>query len=215
MSFALLWLVQLFVLPNSAVGQAQRDATPDQAFQVGDRIVISVQGEPALTDTFTVREGLILRLPTLPDIQLAGVSRSAIQPRVASAVAEYYRNREVHAATLVRIAVLGQVLRPGFYELSVDATVSDALMAAGGPTAAANPDKIVVRRVGATMYSPDRVRELLANGATISAAAIRSGDEIFIQDRQNRDWGSIAQILATVSTVAISVIYVMHNNTKH
>lgn len=208
--FSLPCLALLFATPNSVVGQAQRDATMDPPFQVGDRVVVSVQGEPALTDTFTVREGLILRLPTLPDIKLAGVSRAGIQSRVASAVAEYYRNREVHAATLVRIAVLGQVLRPGYYELSVDATMSDAIMTAGGPTAAANADNIVVRRVGVTMYAPARVRELLAHGATVTDAGIRSGDEIFVEDRQRRDWATVAQIAATLSTVVLSVIYAAH-----
>ncbi|HVX39481.1 MAG TPA: SLBB domain-containing protein [Gemmatimonadaceae bacterium] len=196
-----------FANPNIAVGQTQRDAAPDQVFHVGDRVVISVQGESALTDTFTVREGLVLKLPTLPDINLAGVPRSDVQSRIARAVSEYYRDREVHASTLVRIGILGQVLRPGYYDLSVDATLSDALMVAGGPTAAANPDRIVVRRAGATMYASERVRDMLAGGTTVADAALRSGDELFVQDRQSHDWSQFAQIAATLGSLAISILY--------
>ena len=203
---ALLSLWHVFLNPNSAVGQAQRDATPDQIFHVGDRIVVSVQGETALTDTFTVREGLLLKLPTLPDINLAGVPRSAIQSRIARAVGEYYRDRDVRASTLLRIGILGQVVRPGYYDLSVDATMSDALMVAGGPTAAANPDRIVVRRAGATMYPSERVRDMLATGTTVGDASLRSGDELFIQDRATHDWSQFAQIAATLGSLAISIL---------
>ncbi len=250
-----LWLIQLFVHPNTVVGQTQRDGTTrpwlagrhdldslataaeqeatdasrpaadrarsasaassirsrlqDGDFRVGDRLVLSVRGEAALTDTFTVRDGLVLKLPTVPDVSLKGVLRSEVQERVAQRVSEYYRDREVRVTTLVRIGVLGLVTRPGYYQLAIDSPVSDALMAAGGPTAMAAPDRAVVRHGGLTLWNEDQLREMLAAGATLAQLGIHSGDDILVQERGKRDWSTLAQVSAAVSGLVVSILYIV------
>jgi len=51
-------------------------------FQAGDRIFLRVDGEPQLTDTFTVAPGPELPLPQLGALSLKGLLRQELQPSV-------------------------------------------------------------------------------------------------------------------------------------
>src|SRR6266853_6499932 len=50
-----------------------RERLRDGDFQVGDRIMLRVEGEAGLTDTFTVRGGRELVLPSIGSVPLSGV----------------------------------------------------------------------------------------------------------------------------------------------
>lgn len=251
----LLWLIQLFALPNIAVGQTQRDGTArtwlaarhdldslataadqqatnpslpesDRArssstasairtrlregdFRTGDRLVLSVRGEAALTDTFSVRDSVMLKLPNIPGIPLKGVLRSEVEGRLTERLAAYFRDPAVRVSTLVRIGVLGQVLRPGYYQIAADVPLSDAIMAAGGPTPAASPDRTIVRHGSQTLWSAHDVRDLLAAGATLAQLEIHSGDDIVIEEGGRRDWSALSQVGATVSGIMLSIVYML------
>src|SRR5256885_8950195 len=69
----LLWLTPI-------VTAAQSTATP---FQVGDRILLSVEGDSALSDTFTVVAGPALRLPHNGEISPRGAPPAPSQPYLA------------------------------------------------------------------------------------------------------------------------------------
>ena len=71
-------------------------------FQVGDRIMLVVEGEQALSDTFAVRDGRVLRLPTIGDVSLAGVLRSELEPHLLATMAKYLRDPVVRARSLIR-----------------------------------------------------------------------------------------------------------------
>ena len=60
---------------------ALRARLRDGDFRGGDRIVLSVRGDSALTDTFTVHPGRTLRLPNLPELPLQGVLRAELRAR--------------------------------------------------------------------------------------------------------------------------------------
>jgi len=199
--------------PASLRAQRTSDAAAIRArlrdgdFRVGDRLIVSVRDEPALSDTFTVRDGFLLKLPDVPEISLKGVLRSEVEKTVAARVGEFYRDREVRVMPLVSIGVLGQVTRPGYYQLPADALLSDALMAAGGPTPMANPDKMTVRRGGRTLLDARAVQEMVATNATLEALALRSGDDVMIEERQQRNWSTVAQVSGVVTSVLFSVLY--------
>ena len=199
--------------PASLRAQRTSDAAAIRArlrdgdFRVGDRLIISVREEPALSDTFTVRDGFLLKLPDIPAIPLKGVLRSEVEKTVAARIGEFYRDREVRVMPLVSIGVLGQVTRPGYYQLPADALLSDALMAAGGPTPIANPDKMIVRRGGRTLFDARAVQEMVATNATLEALALRSGDDVMIEERQQRNWATVAQVSGVVTSVLFSVLY--------
>jgi polysaccharide export outer membrane protein len=149
-------------------------------FEVGDRIALAVVGEPTLTDTFTVREGQLLRLPNLPDIHLHGILHADLQDTLAHDLAGFIKNPDVRVTPLVRVAVLGQVARPGYYSASADELVSSLLMQAGGLEHDSDLGKTFVRRGTQTLYTPKMLQLAMAQGQTIDQLALRPGDQLVV-----------------------------------
>lgn len=147
-------------------------------FQVGDRVLIYVQGQPAVSDTFTVREGQIVHLPNLTDVELHGVLRSELQGHVYAAVSKYLRDPSVRTGSLVRVAVLGGVAHPGFYALPADMLLSDAVMHAGGLGSSAEINHTIVTRAGVTVIGSKAVTEAIKDGSTLDQLSLRAGDQI-------------------------------------
>jgi len=184
---------------------AVRQRLSDGDFRAGDQIVLSVQGFDSLTKTFVVRDGELLSLPGLPDIPLHGVLRSEVQSYLAEQLSLYLRHPDVRATAMVRLAVLGEVRTPCFYRVASDVPLSEALMAAGGPTQSSDLDRTVVRREDHDVLSHDAMRDALASGATLDQLNLRAGDEIFVATRTGRSWQSLIQTTALVASAFVAL----------
>src|SRR3982750_1692753 len=73
------------LLAQTSIAQ-NTTATP---FQVGDRILLSVEGDSALSDTFTVVAGPAIRLPYIGDISLTDVPRTQVESYLARELGRY------------------------------------------------------------------------------------------------------------------------------
>lgn len=187
------------VFAFARVGGAQ---APDE-FHVGDRIALTVEGPQAIAgDTLVVREGLVLNLPTFGDIPLAGVKRSNIQSYLTKQISKYIKDPVVHATPLVRVSILGEVGRPGFYTVPSDMLLSDIVMRAGGPTGNADLGKTVVKRDGKQLLSKEQAQTALANGETLDQLRIAPGDEIVVGQKSTFGFGSILQVLGVAISLA-------------
>ena len=173
-------------------------------FVVGDRIVVSLHLDTLVHDTLVVREGAMLRIPSLVDVPLRGVLRSELEPRVTQELSRVLRSPRVEAHGLVRMAVLGEVTRPGYYYVTADMLVSDAIMTAGGPTASAQPERSEVRRAGATLLDRDRVRAAIQTGTTLDALGLRAGDELVVGRRRDR-MGNLQVVTAVLGIVGTAI----------
>ena len=203
---ALLAAAMAAVACASTIG-AQARPRGDNEFQVGDRIVLKVEGEPQLSDTFTVTKGPALMLPIIGNLSLAGVRRDSVQKVLAAAVAKYYRDPSVQARALVRVAVLGEVLRPGFYAVPTDMLVPDVVMAAGGPTALAQIENLRITRLGADLMPRDSIQSAIAEGRTISQIDIRSEDQFVVP--KAADSQKTIQMIATLITIPVAILTVI------
>ncbi len=175
-------------------------------FIAGDRVVLLVEGDTALTDTFTVRAGGMLSLPGLPDVSLSGVLRSELQPHLTTHIARYLRNPSVTAASLMRLAVVGEVVRPGFYPVPADVPLADIVMTAGGPTQAADLGRLTIRRGNEEFLSTADLRIAVANGLTVDQLNLRSGDEITVGARPRMNWTLILTSITAVMGVVTTAI---------
>jgi protein involved in polysaccharide export with SLBB domain len=151
-------------------------------FRPGDRIILDVQGETALTDTFTVGRALELRLPppTTGSLSLSGVLRSELEEKLTTHVARFLRNPVVRARSTVRVAVQGEVRNAGFYGVPSDAAVTDAVMAAGGFTPTADVRKFKIVRGGRTILEGNDLQAVIAARTTLDDAGIRDGDQFVV-----------------------------------
>ena len=199
------WLRSLMVVTAcGGVATALAAQSPAEAFQVGDRILLSVEGDSLLSDTFTVVAGPAVRLPVIGEISLEGVARPEIEAHLTRALGRYLKGPVVHARALIRLSILGEVARPGFYAVPSDVVLADALMVAGGPTQTARADKLRIERSGTRLWSGARLQEAIARGATVDELGLRGGDRIVVPGR-GRDAESTVRIIGVLATVPVAV----------
>jgi protein involved in polysaccharide export with SLBB domain len=111
---------------------------PDYVIGPGDALNLNLWG--GLTQTLprvVDREGRIM-LPEAGEIQVAGLTLGHAESVIQSALQVQFRNAHVAVTVArlrtVRVYVVGDVQRPGAYDISSLATPLSALYAAGGPT---------------------------------------------------------------------------------
>jgi protein involved in polysaccharide export with SLBB domain len=199
-----LWrvVVCIALLVRSASAQ---ESSANGEVRVGDRIVLSVRGDSALTDTFPVSPGRTLRLPNLPELSLQGVPRAQLQDYVTQHIARFVRDPVVEVRSLIRIGLLGEVDRPGFYFVTTDGLISDAIMMAGGPTREADLTKTTVRRGATVLWERAEFRGALTEGKTLDQLGLRSGDEIVIGERRRGRLDSVLRVAGFVSGIALGI----------
>jgi SLBB domain len=178
----------------------------DGDFDVGDRVFLSIRADSLVSDTVVVRAGRMIRLPNLPDISLQGVLRSELQDYLTTQLQRYIKRPEVQTTSLVRVAVMGAVSKPGFYQLPADIALADAIMIAGGPTQNADVDRTQVKRGNDVVYSSTLLGQEVAKGATLDQLNIRPGDQILIGERHKTNWGLIASIVGITAGLVSTVV---------
>lgn len=125
--------------PLSAAMPLDVPLGPDYVLGPGDELSISIWGGISQVLTRLVdREGRIM-LPEAGQIQIAGLTLDRAQGLIDGALQRQFRNAHV-AVTLarlrtLRIYVVGDVQRPGAYDINSLSSPLTALSAAGGPTA--------------------------------------------------------------------------------
>jgi protein involved in polysaccharide export with SLBB domain len=177
-------------------------------FLVGDRVVVAVMGEPTLSDTAVVRAGATIQLGKLPPIPLQGVLRSELEEHLTRELAQYVREPRVTAIPLLRVAVFGNVMRPGYMHVPADMLLSDLLMRAGGPSGTADLRKAELRRGAERLIDARDVQTALADGISLDDLHLRSGDEFNVPQKRNTNWATVMQAAAVV-TGLVSVAFTL------
>jgi hypothetical protein len=112
---------------------------PDYVLGAGDTLSIDLWGGISQTLSRIVAPDGHVNLPEAGDIQIAGLRLEKAQGLIQKTLKKQYRDVQV-SVTLsrlrtFRVYVVGDVQRPGAYEISSLASPVSALYAAGGPTA--------------------------------------------------------------------------------
>lgn len=177
-------------------------------FQPGDRIILHVSGDSAGRDTLTVQPSQTLRLPNLPPISLRGVLRSELREHLATRLREFIRDTVLRASPLVLVGVLGEVAHPGYYRVSLETSLADALMVAGGPTHDADLTRVTIRRGNQTLISSPQARGAMVRRTSLEQLGVDAGDELVVAAPRTRNWSLLMQIagLATGALVAFFTI---------
>jgi protein involved in polysaccharide export with SLBB domain len=177
-------------------------------FQQGDRVLLEVQGEEALTDTFEVGPERELRLPSpvVGSLPLKGVLRAEFETHVTEFLGRFLQNPVVRARPLIRLSIQGEVARAGVHAVPADAVLADALMAAGGTTPDADMEKLRIERNGEAIWEDDELREALADGRTVDEARLRDGDQIVVERRDENGLTENLRFLWVIVSVAGGIV---------
>jgi polysaccharide export outer membrane protein len=132
-----------------ADGVDGRGSAPD-TYRIGpeDMLLISVWKNDAMSRSVLVRPDGKISLPLLNDVQAAGLTSLELRDVLTTKLKEFIPSPEVSVIVSdvrsLKVSVIGEVARPGRYELKSWATVLDALALAGGFTQYATRSRIVI-----------------------------------------------------------------------
>jgi polysaccharide biosynthesis/export protein len=132
-----------FSNPVLAVSAVQSEGTPrsshsDDTFVIGDDdvLAINVWKDQDLTKQVTVRTDGKISLPLIGDIQAAGRTPLQLETEIADRLKSYMTDpqvtvivQEIHS---LKFNILGEVNKPGSYQLTAGTTIVDAIALAGG-----------------------------------------------------------------------------------
>jgi len=196
-------LLALMIFVGPLAGQTAKGALPG-GFEVGDQILLEVEGDTQFTHAFSVGPGPALTLPVIGAIPLTGVRRADVETYLSQQLGRYMKNPMVRAKVLVRLGVLGEVEHPGFYTVVSGAVVSDALMAAGGPTKDANFTGARIERDGKGLYVGNGFQEAFTHGLTVEGMGLRTGDRIIVPRRNDTE--RTFRILGILVSIPVAII---------
>ena len=174
-------------------------------FRVGDRILLTVEGEKELSDTFTVGLGGQLTLPLIGNVPLDGVLRSELQDYLTHRLAQNLRDPEVRTRAFVRLSVQGAVTHPGYYGVPADAPLSDALMAAGGTMQEANLKRLRIERDGKPLWEGKALQQAIAEGRTLDGAGLVAGDQVIVPRRGGSNAGEVLRLVGVLVTIPVTI----------
>jgi protein involved in polysaccharide export with SLBB domain len=156
---------------------------PDYVLGSGDGLTINLWGGVSQSFTRIVdREGKIV-LPEAGTIVVAGQTLQRVQTVIEDALKQQYRNVHVDITIArlrtVRIYVVGDVQRPGAYDLSSLSTPLNALYAAGGPTSVGSL-RILRHMRGSQLIREVDLYDFLLHGKRMDDERLEAGDTLLV-----------------------------------
>src|SRR5690606_6223366 len=154
---------------------------------------------------FAVRQDGSIGSPFYSTVQVAGVPLPQVEQQVREHVARYTQNPMLIVDGFFQVAVGGEVRQPGVYGLGMGATVSEAVLRAGGVNERGAMNRVLLYRDGQT-YDVDLSRP----DAMMGGRPIQSGDQLVV--RQRRDvFRNYVVPLATITGAAAAVINALND----
>ncbi|MBA3759442.1 MAG: SLBB domain-containing protein [Gemmatimonadales bacterium] len=157
----------------------------------GDLLVLILTGDVEQAYSLDVnREGFIV-IPQVGQVHVANLTLTQLKEVLYSRLGRVYsgvrrgpnaRTRfEITVGRLrnIQVFVVGDVVRPGAYQMSAAGTALGALYAAGGPTANGSFRQVEVRRGGKLVDSLD-IYDYLLQGINRSDLRLDNGDVVFV-----------------------------------
>lgn len=173
-------------------------------FQPGNIVEIRVPRYDTLSGRFQVTPERSVEVPTIGTLDLEGVLFAEADSVIGGWLRQYVRAENVRIRVLQRIAVLGEVQSPGFYDLSPATPLSEAVMAAGGPTQQSDLDEVEIRRQGRTLANAEG--RPLDEATSLEELGLERGDQIYVPRRsQGFGFSSVVGVIGAIGTLSFAI----------
>lgn len=175
----------MFKLPEGSSGTTQMELPmgSDYVLGPGDSLTIDIWGSTSQRVNRTVDHEGRISLPESGSVLLAGKTLGAAQSLIEATLKKQFRDVSVDVSVnrlrRVRIYVVGDVKKPGAYEISSLATPLTALLAAGGPSDSGSLRTVRHFR-GETRLRDIDLYDLLLHGVRGGTGQLQSGDSILV-----------------------------------
>ncbi|MBI4542357.1 MAG: polysaccharide biosynthesis/export family protein [Gemmatimonadetes bacterium] len=148
------------------------------AVRAGDVVKVQVWGHTDLSGEFPVDENYNLLYPIVGEINVRQLTVGQLRDRLRDELGRLITQPFVTIIPLFRVAVLGEVSRPGLYSVDATMTIIDVLAQAGGPTRSANDRRMRLVRSGSAI--PISLAPSTLARATLRELGVRSGDQLYV-----------------------------------
>jgi polysaccharide export outer membrane protein len=165
----------------------------------GDVVQVRVWREADLSGAFVVDPRGRVVLPLLGERAVTGRSWSLVKDELLNAYAGELRNPSIELTPLRRVFVLGEVNKPGAYDLDPAMSLAGAVATAGGANPSGDLRKVRVVRDGAVVVDGVPLEGGLAG------VDVRSGDQVFVGRRGWTERNSTFLVTAALSLTSIFV----------
>jgi len=165
----------------------------------GDVLSIEVWGREEFKPKDGANAGIMIRpdgkinFPLIGEVQAEGSSVSALTATITQGLSEYLRQPRVSVNILkfhtTRVYVLGEITKPGLYEIEKQHNLLDAISIAEGYTKDAAKKKVFIIRKGQT-DKPVRVNlyALLNKGDMSQNYVLGDGDVVYLTNNGRIDF---------------------------
>lgn len=171
----------------------EREYESPSEFLLGpeDVLEIAVWKNQDLTKTTAIRPDGLISMPIVGDIQAAGLSANELAQRIAERLRQFVQNPAVSVnvkeLNSYSVYVMGEVAKPGKFQLKSYVTVLQAISMAGGFTEYAKKNKLQVVRIKPNgnhklqeSHIPIRYEELVAGKSESGNIILLSGDTVVV-----------------------------------
>jgi protein involved in polysaccharide export with SLBB domain len=156
---------------------------PDYTLRPGDEIIVNLWGSIDADLRLQLDRNGQVQIPRVGPVMLAGVRQADAAEVISRRVAQVFRNFNVNVTLgqlkAIRVYVTGFVEQPGALSVGAVSTLTQALMQAGGPSAAGSFRQIQLRRGGALIGQYD-LYDLLVNGNRVGDRFLQAEDVIHV-----------------------------------
>lgn len=165
--------------PVSAPAGVIDASVADYKLGSGDKIRLTIYGEPSLSGEFFVSGSGMTSLPLIGDVKASGLTVREFQDAVQKSLSDgYLREPRVSAEVLNfrPFYILGEVTKPGTYPYTSGLTVLNAVATAGGYTYRAEKKQVYIKHDGQT----SETKVALDPSTTVAPGdTIRIGERFF------------------------------------
>lgn len=182
---------------------AQGSPAASTGVRSGDLISVWVWREASLTGEFPVDGRGRAVLPMIGEVIVTGKSADALVDEIQALFRTFLTNPSIRVSVVRRVAVQGQVGKPGLYPVDATVTIGNVIAMAGGVSANGDSRKILLRRDGRVIATS------LGAETVLEHSAVQSGDEIFVGERPwlSRHGGLLLGTgLSIVAGVAVALV---------
>lgn len=157
-----------------------------------DELEITVWGNKDLTRATVIRPDGLISMPIIGDVKAAGLTADALAQRIAERLKQYLATNpsvsvSVKTINSYSVYVLGEVAKPGKFQLKSYVTVLQAISMAGGFTDYAKKNKLQVVRVTENgdqkrqeIHIPIRYDDLVSGTSGPGNIVLHSGDTVVV-----------------------------------
>jgi polysaccharide export outer membrane protein len=178
--------------PTTPIQYKEYDAPAGFLLGPEDELEITVWKNLELSRITAIRPDGLISLPLIGDIQAAGLTADALAQRITERLKQYFATTpsvsvSVKAINSYSVFVLGEVAKPGKYQLKSYITVLQAISTAGGFTDYAKKNRLQVVRITENsdhirreVHIPLKYDDLMAGRGEPGNIVLQSGDTVVV-----------------------------------